>query len=179
MEQDEERALLTAEFNPRVKTYWLLQIVLILLITITGAPLILLTPLLIPLINKRYNAMSCEMTEKFLKVGKGVLVRTEKNVPLEQITDLGIVEGPIMRALGIKQISVETAGQSSQGALVKLVGIVEVEAFRDKVLKQRDELRRSSQTDNVTQEGGDVQVEILATLQRIETLLGENSAARD
>jgi putative membrane protein len=96
----------------------LLQIVAILVVTVVGIPLVLLTPLLMPFINKRFNALSCEMTEKFLKVCKGVIVKTEKNVPLEQITDLGIVERPIMRWLGIKQLSVETAGQSSQGPLV-------------------------------------------------------------
>ena len=118
MSDQDDPVLLTGTFNPKLKTYWMIQAVIILTITITGIPLLVLVPILIPFMRKRFNALSCEMTEKFLKVKKGVLVRSEKNVPLEQITDLGIVEGPIMRALGIKQLSVETAGQSAQGPLV-------------------------------------------------------------
>jgi putative membrane protein len=173
MSNDADAVLLTGSFNPRLKTYWLLQIVAILVVTLVGIPLVLLTPLLMPFINKRFNAVSCEMTEKFLKVRKGVIVKTEKNVPLEQITDLGIVEGPIMRWLGIKQLSVETAGQSLQGPLVKLVGIEEVEAFRDQVLQQRDKLRKTVQAQGnealtPDTQTSNVQDEILATLKRIE-----------
>ena len=80
--------LLSGSFDPKIKTYMLLQLLFVLFITLVG---IVLLPVVVWLINKHYNALSCEMTEKFLKVRKGVLVKTEKNVPLEQITDLGIV----------------------------------------------------------------------------------------
>ena len=113
------------------------------------------------------------MTEKFLKVRKGVLVKTEKNVPLEQITDLGIVEGPLMRLFGIKQLSVETAGQSSVGPLVKLMGIVEAENFRDQVLQQRDKLRQVVKQERSSAAISDdkIQLQILETLGRIEKIL--------
>ena len=119
-----DTVLLTACFNEKLKTYLLLQGIMLLAVTIVGIPLLILLPLGVVLIRKQFAALSCEMTDKFLKVRKGLLVKVEKNVPLEQITDLGIVEGPLMRLLSIKQLSVETAGQSSQGALVKLIGIV-------------------------------------------------------
>lgn len=41
----------------------------------------------------------------------------------------------------------ETAGQSATGPLVKLVGIDDVEQFRDDVLMQRDKIRKTVQTD--------------------------------
>ncbi|XOV84026.1 MAG: PH domain-containing protein [bacterium] len=166
--------LLQGSFDPKLKTYLLLQYIFLLFFTLFGLVLI---PLIMWLINKHYNALSCEMTEKFLKVRKGVLVKIEKNVPLEQITDLGIVEGPLMRFLGIKQLSVETAGQSSTGPLVKLLGVVDAESFRDQVLQQRDKLRKTVQTD--APEGAPVadntQLQILATLERIEQLLDKRS----
>jgi putative membrane protein len=84
--------------------------------------------------------MKCVLTKKTLQVGKGALTRLEKTVPLDQITDLGLVQGPIMRLLGLEALSVETAGQSSDGALAKLIGIVDTRQFRDAVLTQRDAL---------------------------------------
>ena len=43
-----------------------------------------------------------------------------------------------MRYLDLQAISVETAGQSVPGALIRLVGIDGAREFRDKVLRQRD-----------------------------------------
>ena len=59
-------------------------------------------------------------------------------MPLDKITDVGLVYGPIMRYLGLQALSVETAGQSSQGALIKLIGIVDTEGLRKAILEQRD-----------------------------------------
>ncbi len=78
-----------------------------------------------------------------------------------------------MRYLGIKQLSVETAGQSSTGPLVKLLGIINAESFRDQVLQQRDRLRKTVHTDTplATTAEDKTQLQILATLERIEKLL--------
>ena len=62
----------------------------------------------------------------------------QKTVPLDRITDLGLVQGPIMRLIGIEALSIETAGQASQDSLLQLTGIKDGRAFRDAVLKQRD-----------------------------------------
>jgi putative membrane protein len=59
---------------------------------------------------------------------------------LDKVTDLGVVQGPIMRLFGIEAISVETAGQSSPGALITLTGILNGREFRDAVLDQRDKV---------------------------------------
>lgn len=93
-----DAVLLTGHFNEKLKTYMMLQAVFVLLFSVMGIPLLLLLPLGRILIHKQFNALSCEMTDKFLKVRKGLLVKVEKNLPLEQITDLGIVEGPLMRS---------------------------------------------------------------------------------
>ena len=136
-----EAVLRNAEFDLRVRTYWLLSGAWILAATVVG---ILLLPLWFAIgkaVTGRYlRHMKCVLTEKTLQVGKGALTRVEKTVPLDQITDLGLVQGPIMRFLGIEALSVETAGQSSEGALVKLIGIVDARQFRNAVLTQRDAL---------------------------------------
>jgi len=134
-----------AEFNPDVRKYWLLSGTLILFVTIAGIPLILIWYLFGMWITGRYLArLECVLTEKTLVVRKGILNRVEKTVPLDKITDLGMIQGPVMRIWGLHAISVETAGQSGPGALIKLYGIQGAEEFRDEVLQQRDVMLASS-----------------------------------
>ena len=82
--------------------------------------------------------MECTLTDKTLQVGKGLLTRVEKSIPLEKITDMGIFQGPVMRALELRKLSVKTAGQSGPGSPVALTGIVTAQDFREAVLKQHD-----------------------------------------
>ena len=136
----EERILWEAEFTPKVKNYWLLNGALAFLFSIIGIPLIPLWFIFGNQITGRYlSHMRCTLTDKNIKVAKGMWVRVEKTVPLDKITDMGLVQGPIMRMYGLHALSIETAGQSSAGSLIKLSGIKDVEAFREAVLEQRDE----------------------------------------
>lgn len=130
-----------AEFDPRVRTYWLMSGALLLAIMIVGLPLLPFWFVFGHALTGRYlRRMRCVLTEKTFEFGKGVLVRTEKTIPLDKITDLGLVQGPLMRFFGLEALSIETAGQSAEGPLVKLVGIVETRRFRSAVLEQRDRL---------------------------------------
>lgn len=137
----EEKIIWDAEFAPKVKTYWLLSGGIVLFFSIIGIPLIPFWFIFGNQITGRYlGKMRCTLTDKNVRVAKGVLTRVEKTVPLDKITDLGLVQGPIMRLLGLHAISLETAGQSSAGSLIKLAGVKNVEAFREAVLAQRDAL---------------------------------------
>ncbi len=180
----EDRVLWEAEFDPRVRTYWLLGGAGFLTISIIG---IVLLPLWFAIgswaTGHYLRRMRCTLSEKTLQVRKGVLQRVEKTVPLDKITDVGIVQGPIMRYLGLEALSVETAGQSSHGALVKLIGIVETRQFRAAVLRQRDvvaagltEGPRPSDASPAlsTSPSEDLLVDIRDTLRRIEQHLGGN-----
>jgi len=134
-----------AEFNSKVCTYWLLSGALILCYTIVGIPLLLLWFPIGLVFTKRYlDRMECLLTEKTLKVRKGILVRVEKTIPLDKITDMGMVQGPIMRHFDLHKLTVETAGQSGPGALVSLTGIKDVKTFREAVLNQRDAIAAAS-----------------------------------
>ena len=88
-----------------------------------------------------------------------------------------------MRFLGLEALSVETAGQSSEGALVKLVGIVDTRQFRDAVLTQRDSLvtalanvghPSADKPAAGKPSSDDVLCDILDTLRRIERHLAGN-----
>ncbi len=140
----DEAVLRRAVFNPKVRTYWLLAGALILTSTIVGIPLLLLWfPIGRALTGRYLERVSCVLTEKNLHVARGVLVRQEKTVPLDKITDLAMSHGPIMRSLGLRGLSVETAGQSGPGSLIKLVGIEGTEEFRAAVLAQRERVGAS------------------------------------
>lgn len=174
---NQETNLRTAAFNPRVKTYWLLYGAMILVLTIVFIPLLLLWFPIGYLFTGRYlERIECVLTRKSLKVKKGVLVRVEKTIPLEKITDMAIIQGPIMRWMGVERLTVETAGQSGAGALVSLTGIVNAPEFREQVLAQRDvvaeRLDRDTPEAGPTSDGS-VMVEIRDSLLRIEGLLAK------
>ncbi|TWU67561.1 PH domain-containing protein [Crateriforma conspicua] len=177
----DEKVLWKAEFNPKVKSYWLLSGTIVMLCTIILIPLIPVWFVLGMLVTDRYlKSCSCELTDRSLKVGKGILVRTEKTVPLDRITDLGLVQGPIMRMLDIEALSVETAGQSSQGSLVQLTGIKNGRAFRDAVLEQRDRVSIQESAPVQTSDAGidasasQTLVEIRDILRRMESRLEQS-----
>ena len=86
-----------------------------------------------------------------------------------------------MRHYDLQALSVETAGQSSAGALVKLVGVVDTEAFRAAVLAQRDKVVASlsgadsapATAPNGPTAGSEaILTEIRDTLHRIEDRIG-------
>ena len=134
-------ALVEAEFNPKVRSYWLLSGTLVLTATIVGIPLLPIWWIVGQWVTKRYlERMTCTLTERSLKVTRGIMVRREMTVPLDKITDVGLVEGPIMRYLDLQAVRVETAGQSTAGAAIQLVGVREARQFRDTVLGQRDRI---------------------------------------
>ena len=177
-----ENHILKAKFNTIVCTYWLLSGALILTVTIVGIPLLLLWFPIGKYFTKRYlDRMDCILTDKTLIVRKGIFVRVEKIIPLEKITDMGMVQGPIMRYYKLHKLTIETAGQSSQGALVSLIGITKVKSFRETVLKQRDMISPSST--NLTQaaeserptDNGTLLSEIRDSLLRIEAKLDRPS----
>ena len=135
----ETTVLRKADFNPKVCTYWLLTGILTCIFTVIGIPFLLIWIPLGSELTKRYlKSIECVLTPKSLHVKKGVFNRVEKTIPLEKITDMGLKQDVIMRAFGLEQLTVETAGQSGAGALVSLTGVVEARAFREAVLEQRD-----------------------------------------
>ena len=174
----EEQLIRKAEFNPQVCTYWLLSGAIVFVFSIVGIPLLVLWFPLGLVFTKRYlDRMECVLTNKALKVKKGMLVRIEKTIPLEKITDMGMVQGPIMRAFDLHTLTVETAGQSGVGALVSLTGIVDAKSFREAVLNQREEIAGSAAKPAPEALAADasgsssVLIEIRDSLHRIESLL--------
>lgn len=122
--------------------------------------------------------MECVLTDKALKVKKGIFIRIEKTIPLEKITDMGMVQGPIMRAFDLHTLTVETAGQSGVGALVSLIGIIDAPGFRETVLQQREAVTSTAgdgaRVSPVSSDANVVLSEIRDSLLRIESALQES-----
>ena len=175
---ENEKVILDAEFNDAVTTYWLLSGVIICVVTIVLIPVLPIWIVAGKFVTRRYLAShQCTLTDRSLKFKKGILTKLEKTVPLDRITDLGTLQGPIMRYFQIESLSVETAGQSSAGALVRITGIKDSRAFRDAVLLQRDLVVGSAEQQSATatvsglHDGAEtiqLLTEIRDTLRRIE-----------
>lgn len=180
-----EKIIWDAEFNDSVTTYWLLSGILVCIFSIIGIAFLPIWFFAGKWITRRYLASHvCTLTSRSLQVRKGIWTKVEKTVPLDRITDVGIVQGPIMRYYGIEALSVETAGQSTPSSLIRLAGIKEGREFRDAILKQRDlvvgseEERAQPHGGSKNIQGGEV-VEILGeirdSLAKIETAIEKYS----
>lgn len=174
----EDKQLLQAEFKTNLGLYWLVSGAILLCITIVGIPLLLIWFPVGLWATKRYiDNMSAELTSKKLIVRKGIFTRTENTVPLDKITDMALIQGPLMRFFNIHKLTIETAGQSGAGALINLQGVEDVEQFRAQVLAQKSAL-----TEQVVQESMPMPDETLMclkeiseTLKRIENRLATKS----
>ncbi len=179
-----EQDIREAEFNPKVCVYWLLGGAILLTVTVVGIPLLLLWFPIGTAMTKRYlDRMECILTDKALKVRKGIFIRVEKTIPLEKITDMGMVQGPIMRFFELHTLTVETAGQSGDGSLVSLTGIVNAPGFREAVLNQREAQAAAKSSVSPSQsldeigfsDSNSLLTEIRDSLVRIESILEETS----
>ena len=161
--------LLSAKIDNKVKHYWL---VLTLIICVCGIISIFVIPLIVPIVlfavHKHLQALSVELFHRKLVVKRGIFTKIEKSVPLEKITDISMVQGSLMRAFGLYRLNVETAGQSGVGALVSVLGIIEANTFREKVIAQKDAI-----TGQVASAESDISQDdlLLQSVQNIEALL--------
>ncbi|MEM9826497.1 MAG: PH domain-containing protein [Planctomycetota bacterium] len=128
-----------AEFDPKVCQYWLVSAYLVCIFTVVGIVAIPFVLIFGGMLTRKYLAShSLELGRRELRLRKGLLTKVEKTIPLEKITDVGFIQGPLMRLMNLEGITVETAGQTSMGPLMNLQGVINAREFRDEVLAQRD-----------------------------------------
>ena len=170
-----EPVILNAAFKPAVKRYWLVSFLLFSTFTVVGIPLLIITiPLFLFFSSKIINAMSATITERKLVVKRGIWHKEEKSIPLEKITDVAMIQGPLMRMFDLYRLSFETAGQSAQGALVSLIGIDDAEGFRETILSQKDKMNTAATPNYENKRTKDSEMtELLSSVKRIEVLLEE------
>jgi putative membrane protein len=146
-------------------------------ITVIGIPLILLWILGLgkSVSKKYYEHLKCQLTETHLEFKKGFMFRVEKTIPLENIQDLTFLDNPFLRWFDLRILKIETAGSgnSQGGSDMKLIGIVDTPAFKEKVLDQRTIIRgRSlSEATSISSSPAGGQEESIQLLREIRDLL--------
>lgn len=134
------KTLLDAQFDRSAIAYQRVLVSLVMVITIVGIPFIPFWLLYSLWFGPKYfDGLSARLTTQALELRKGVFTRNESTIPLNRITDLKLHQGPLMRRFGLHGLKVETAGQSgpNAGSEGNLLGVVDAEAFRNAILRQR------------------------------------------
>src|SRR5690625_1508940 len=100
--RDSSNVLLDVEFEPRLRTYTMVIVSLVLMITGVGTVLL---PLCV-IVGRRYVDRYDEdpfgrLTTSALDLQKGVWFHTDKTMPLDKRQDLTFKEGPVLRQFGL------------------------------------------------------------------------------
>lgn len=160
--------ILHARFNPLIKPFLIMKIGLTMVFTVVGIPLAIIWFLGVGRwwAHHYFERLECYLGERHLRFRKGILVTTEKTIPLENIQDVTFVEGPILRRFHLSTLKFETAGHSAgQASDMQLTGIIDAQAFRASIMQAREALRHAP-----AEQGGDAQLQVLRA---IEAKLGD------
>ena len=170
-----EPLAIRARFNPLIKPFLVLKIGLTMACTVVGIPLAIVWFLGVGRwwAGHYFARLECQLGERSLRFRKGILVTTEKTIPLENIQDVTFIEGPILRRFDLSTLKFETAGHSAgQAADMQLTGIIDAQDFRAQIMRAREALRHGPQ-----EAEDDAQLAVLrsidARLAEIVRLLGD------
>jgi membrane protein YdbS with pleckstrin-like domain len=76
----------------------------------------------------RWRTTTYELTNRRLRLRRGILSRTGRDFPLIRISDVSFSHGPIDRLLGCGKLTVESAGEQGQLVLTEIPDVQEVQA---------------------------------------------------
>lgn len=74
-----------------------------------------------------------------LRINQGIVVRKSKSIPLDRVSDIELVQGPLMRMCGIWSLRIQTAGSTQQSPEGTIWGARHPESVRDTIVKIRDQ----------------------------------------
>ena len=165
-----------AKFHPLIKPFLVIKIGFVMMSTVVGIPFAILWFLGIGRWWARhyFARLECHLSDRTLRYRKGILVTTEKTIPLENIQDVTFVEGPILRHFHLSTLKFETAGHSvGQASDMHLTGIIDAQEFRNKIMAAREAIKLPQRT-GVAAPGADIHAAgQLAALRGIEGKLDE------
>lgn len=164
-----------ASFSPKLKIYFFSNGALLLIVTIVG---VVLLPLWVVLgswwAGRYYASLKCRLTDRSVVIGKGVFFKQELTIPLDKIQDISIHEGPLLNALGLLRLRIETAGQrntTTGKSDAELIGLMDARSLCDQILARRDSLAGLSAAPSGGEGSQTLLTEIRDTLLRIENRL--------
>ena len=163
-------------FNPLIRPYLVLQVGAILAVSIAG---IVVLPFWFLGLGQwwarhYFDRLLCELSERNLRYRKGILVTVEKTIPLENIQDVTFIEGPLLRWFHLAILKFETAGHAAgQANDMKLIGIIDAQEFRNRILEARDRLKAKERSAPKSSEA-EILMAIHQDVQQILELLRQN-----
>lgn len=164
-----------ATFNPRITSYLYWCVAVVLLVTIIGIPLMFVWLLGFgQYYSKRYyDHLECNLTDRHIQFRKGVMFKVEKTIPLENIQDLTFIQNPFLNAFDLRILKIETAGSGNpQGSDMQLIGIENMEHFKDLVMSQREVRQGRSEISQSTERPAlQSDAEVVELLREIRDLL--------
>ena len=125
---------------------------------ITAGIVVILWLIAIPLIFTWFKNLKYEILPERITIHKGIISRTEQNIPFKAITDFSYHRSPYDRLLGIGSLRIQTAGQSptSTGFEGVFFGITNggelLEELRHKVKENQLKVSISSTEGNIPEE---------------------------
>jgi putative membrane protein len=169
-----------ASFNPLIRPYLVLYVAWFLLVSVVG---IVALPFWLLGVGQwwarhYFDKLLCELSDRNLRYRKGILVTVEKTIPLENIQDVTLIEGPLLRWFNLAILKFETAGHAAgQANDMKLVGVVGALEFRNRILEARDRLKARERATARANEA-DTLAAIHADLREILTLIRQRPPNR-
>lgn len=89
--------------------------------------------------RKQADVLRYRLEGSTLRIDGGVVFLARKAIPLDRVTNIALVQGPLMRRFGLWSLRVQTAGVGSAIPEGVLFGVEEPERVRDLLLETRDE----------------------------------------
>jgi membrane protein YdbS with pleckstrin-like domain len=180
--------------SPSLKPYYYVSMVLILTVAVLiwyiplalfadvivaigiGIPILIFVTIWTIWIPLYYRTIVYRLTDDEITWRRGVWFRHTGIVPYARITNVDIVQGPVMRRFGISSLKIQTAGYSAQAqAELRLEGMTEPEELRELIMGY---VRGSKAAGDATGAEtafpavpGDTDREMLAELRRIREIL--------
>jgi uncharacterized membrane protein YdbT with pleckstrin-like domain len=87
----------------------------------------------------RWRTTTYELTNRRLRLRRGILSRTGRDFPLIRISDVSFSHGPIDRLLGCGKLTVESAGEHGQLVLTEIPDVQRVQATLFQLVEDEQE----------------------------------------
>lgn len=84
-----------------------------------------------------YRRFTYELTADTFDLGKGVIARTEREIPLRRIQNVDVQQGVLQQAFGLAVVRIETAGGGSTEATLAYVALAEAERLQRGIRDRR------------------------------------------
>ena len=177
--------LVSAEIDDKANKYLFWTVMWVTAVTVVGIPFMPIIAIIYwAWYAPRYREFhTLELTETGITSKRGVVFRSQTNVPLDRITDVSVHQGPLMRSFGVYKVTVESAGQTQMQGAANIIGVVDPYDFRDAVLHNVELVKQGTATESTpaaeavpVTAGTDAQTQLLTEIRDILARMEERDS---